>query len=83
MENGKLKSLLIGTIEKLPTLSDAERAVGHLRLRINAHNPQQQFHSVTVDALIDRLLIAQAIEEGLPIISADAELDRYGIPRIW
>ena len=56
MENGKLRSLLIGTVEKLPTLSDAERAVGHLRLRINAHNPQQQFHSVTVDALIDRFM---------------------------
>ena len=31
----------------------------------------------------DRLLIAQAIEEELSIISRDAAFDRYGINRIW
>ena len=55
-ENGKLKSVLIGTIEKLPTKADAERAVEHLRIQVNAQNPQQQFHSVTVGALIDRFM---------------------------
>jgi len=55
-EDGTPKSMLIGTIAKLPTRSDAERAVEYLRIRINAQNPQQQFHSITVGALIDRYL---------------------------
>ncbi len=31
----------------------------------------------------DRLIVAQAIVEGIPIISSDAQLDAYGINRIW
>jgi PIN domain nuclease of toxin-antitoxin system len=31
----------------------------------------------------DRMLIAQAGYEGIPIVSADAQLDAYGITRIW
>lgn len=31
----------------------------------------------------DRLLVAQAITEKVPIISADAVLDQYGIQRLW
>jgi PIN domain nuclease of toxin-antitoxin system len=31
----------------------------------------------------DRLLVAQALEEGLPIVSADAVFRRYGVQRIW
>lgn len=31
----------------------------------------------------DRMLIAQAITEGLPIISADSILDAYPVTRIW
>jgi integrase len=53
MENGKPKSVLVGTVEKYPTRADAERAVEHLRITINAENPQQNFHAVTVEALID------------------------------
>jgi integrase len=56
MENGRLKAMLIGTIEKHPTRAHAERAVEHLRMSINAENPQQQFHRVTVGALIDRFM---------------------------
>jgi len=55
-ENGKRKSVLIGTVEKLPTKADAERAVEHHRIHVNAQNPQQQFHSVTVAALIERFM---------------------------
>lgn len=55
-ENGKPKSVLIGTVEKYPTQADAERAVGYLRMKINAQNPQQEFHSFTVGALIDRFM---------------------------
>ena len=56
MEDGRPKSMLVGTIARFPSRSDAERAVEHLRIRINAQNPQQQFHSVTVGALVDRYL---------------------------
>ena len=55
-ENGKLKSVLIGTVEKYPNKVDAERAVEHRRMEINSLNPQQQFHSVTVGGLIDRFM---------------------------
>lgn len=31
----------------------------------------------------DRLIISQSIEESIPIISSDSELDKYEIERIW
>lgn len=31
----------------------------------------------------DRMLVSQAQMEEMPIISADAELDRYGVNRVW
>lgn len=31
----------------------------------------------------DRLMISQALAEGIPIISADAVIDAYGVPRLW
>ena len=31
----------------------------------------------------DRLIVAQAKVEGMNIVSADAELDPYGITRVW
>ena len=31
----------------------------------------------------DRLLVAQAIVEGVSVVSADTALDAYGIERIW
>ena len=31
----------------------------------------------------DRLLIAQAIVEGIRVVSADAIIDAYSVPRIW
>jgi len=56
MENGKPKSVLIGTVERYPAQADAERAVEGLRMKINAPNPQEQFRAVTVAALIDRFM---------------------------
>lgn len=55
-EQGRRKSVLVGTTEKLPTRADAERAVEHLRVRINAAVPQAQFHRVTVGTVIDRFV---------------------------
>ena len=31
----------------------------------------------------DRLLVAQAIVEGIPIVSVDEQLDPYGVQRLW
>jgi PIN domain nuclease of toxin-antitoxin system len=31
----------------------------------------------------DRLLIAQALVEDIPLISSDAKLDSYGVVRLW
>ena len=31
----------------------------------------------------DRMLIAQALYEAIPMVSADAQLDAYGVARIW
>ena len=31
----------------------------------------------------DRLLVAQALEEGLSLVSADPAFDAYGVARIW
>lgn len=31
----------------------------------------------------DRLLAAQALVEGIPLVSADAIFDQYGVSRIW
>lgn len=31
----------------------------------------------------DRLLIAQALAEAIPIVSSDKTLDRYGVQRLW
>ena len=31
----------------------------------------------------DRMLVAQSLTEGMPIISADPALDAYGVVRFW
>ena len=31
----------------------------------------------------DRLIIAQAIEEGLSVVSSDRVFSKYGVPRVW
>ncbi len=31
----------------------------------------------------DRLLVAQALVENMPVVSSDAQLDSYGINRLW
>lgn len=62
-ENGKRKSVLVGTVEKLPTKADAERAVEHFRMSVNAQNPQQQFHRYTVGGLIDLFIKKELSKE--------------------
>ncbi len=31
----------------------------------------------------DRMLVAQALAEGIALVSKDTELDRYGVKRLW
>ena len=31
----------------------------------------------------DRLIIAQSLAEGIPVVSSDAAFDAYGVGRIW
>lgn len=47
-------------------------------------------HATSVESLpphhkdpFDRLLVAQALIEKLPVVSVDAQLDAYGITRLW
>lgn len=47
-------------------------------------------HTTNVESLpphhkdpFDRLLIAQATVEGIPLVSADVVLDKYAITRLW
>ena len=47
-------------------------------------------HALLVETLsfhhrdpFDRLLVAQAIEERLPLLSADRQLDAYPVERVW
>ena len=47
-------------------------------------------HATSVEALpphhkdpFDRLLVAQAMIEKLPVVSVDTQLDAYGITRLW
>jgi PIN domain nuclease of toxin-antitoxin system len=47
-------------------------------------------HATTVEGLVlhhrdpfDRLLIAQAMVEGLSLVGSDAVFDKYGISRLW
>ena len=79
LENGKQKSVLIGTVEKLPTRADAERAVEHHRIRINSGNAQLQFHSVTVGALADRFMA----EEMSTRVRGDTAKTYRGVIENW
>jgi PIN domain nuclease of toxin-antitoxin system len=31
----------------------------------------------------DRMLIAQALREGLTVVGVDTQFDAYGVPRVW
>lgn len=52
--------------------------------------PIQAAHLLTLDGLprhhndpFDRLLVAQAVTENMPMVSIDAALDDYGVQRLW
>ena len=54
------------------------------------HLPTSVVHATGVETLpphhrdpFDRLLIVQTTAEGIPIVSADSQLDAYGVNRLW
>ncbi len=81
LENGKLKSVLIGTTERLPTKADAERAVEHLRIKINARNLQRQFHAITVEALVERYKVEELPTRYSTRVAYLSYLKRHIMPR--
>jgi integrase len=70
---------LIGTVKKYPTRADAERAVEHLRIKVNAQSPQHCFHSVTVGALIARY----TAEEIPASVREDTAASYLGLLKNW
>lgn len=73
--------MLIGTLKKYPTRSDAERAVEHLRMEVNKDNPQQSFHAATVRGLVDRYKQEDLPEQYSTRISYFSNLDAHILPR--
>jgi len=79
VEYGRRKSIMIGTLEKLPTKADALRMLEVHRLRINSANPQTKFHAVTVGTVIDRYLT-----EEMPVaVRSDTASSYQGILKNW
>ena len=79
------------SLGKLRLPSSIERFVPE-QLSANAFGPLEiSFRHVARVATLpfhhpdpfDRLLAAQALEEGCPIVSADASFRKYGVKRIW
>ena len=79
VEYGRRKSIMIGTLEKLPTKADALRMLEVHRLRINSANPQTKLHAVTVGTVIDRYLT-----EEMPVaVRSDTASSYQGILKNW
>ncbi len=73
-------------------LEESPRSFMDNRIRNNALTPfpVTMAHAVRVAELpfhhrdpFDRLLVAQALEEGVPLLSVDEILSDYGIERLW
>jgi integrase len=58
--DGHRPQLLVGTVEKYPTESDAQRAVEGRRMMLNAASDSALFHSATVSGLADRFMLEYA-----------------------
>jgi PIN domain nuclease of toxin-antitoxin system len=66
---------LLDTHSFLWFIGGSERLVAHLTELVRLpHHHRDPF---------DRLLVAQARAENLPIVSVDEALDRYEIERLW
>lgn len=76
---------------KLALLGDLPAFIAkHLHEMLLIELPIQMEHAVTTAALppihrdpFDRMLVAQALVERVPIVSSDSHLARYGVEVIW
>lgn len=79
---------------KTGKLNTIGSSVADIRDEMDAYGmellPIRYEHILQLEALpahhgdpFDRLLIAQAQQESLPIVSRDTAFDRYGVKRIW
>jgi len=71
----------------LIALQAMDRAIGHLSLSllpitVDYADRQAGLPNHHRDPF-DRLLVAQSLAESMPVVSSDAQLDAYGIVRIW
>lgn len=75
----------LGKLEAPDDLPAVLRAQGFDYLSITTEHAWHVTELPRVDHKdpFDRLLVAQALAEELPIISADTQLDQYGIHRHW
>jgi PIN domain nuclease of toxin-antitoxin system len=71
----------------LPYRQWVEKAVADLRLTILPITVEYAERQIALPMHhkdpFDRLLIAQALVEGVPIVCADPAFDPYGVTRIW
>lgn len=61
-------------------LSDLGITVSPITLEFTARQTALPFHHGDP---FDRLLVAQCLVETVPIVSADAVFDQYGVTRLW
>jgi PIN domain nuclease of toxin-antitoxin system len=68
-----LEHLVRGGLERGLRLLDVTSSHAYLVERLPFHHRDP----------FDRLLVAQALHEGMNLISRDGQLDAYAVPRIW
>jgi len=77
---GKLKLAL--PVQRYVVENVAANSFGILDIRI-AHICRVESLAMVHGDPFDRLLVAQALEERLPIVTADPVFREYGVKRIW
>lgn len=79
-----IKSALGKIAADLGLIADAARAAGFDELPVTiAHTERLSTLPTHHGDPFDRLLIAQAIEEGLTIVTRDRLISAYPVPRLW
>ena len=76
--------LRVGKLRAPEDLPDRLWATGFRPLGVSAaHAWAARDLPLHHDDPFDRLLVAQAMVEDLPVVSADRHLDAYGVERLW
>jgi PIN domain nuclease of toxin-antitoxin system len=80
----KIKTGKLNTIGSSVAIRDEMNEYGMEMLPIRyEHVPHLEILPHHHSDPFDRLLIAQALSEGLPILTADREFKHYGVKTIW